>query len=106
MFTLTAAALALTMQAAPAACSPGWIVGTRDDKRIWASRAPSPGARKVAKLKAGAAVLVCGQKREWVFIRFADGGHSCGGLDGRTPRADSTCAEGWIERRRVGIRAR
>lgn len=102
MLTLTTAALALAAQGTPAAtCTLGWIAGDRRDPRVWIARAPSPGARRIARLEAGSAVLLCAQKGAWVLIRFADGGHSCGGLGGGAVRPPSTCAEGWIETRRV-----
>lgn len=102
MLTLTTAVLALAAQGTPAAaCTLGWIAGDRRDPRVWVSRAPSPGARRIAKLDAGSAVFLCAQKGAWVRIRFADGRHSCGGLGGGVPRQPSTCAEGWIETRRV-----
>lgn len=104
MLTMTTATLALMMQSAPAApagCTIGWIARGPSNSRTWAYKAPSPGARKTAKLKAGSAVFLCGARRDWVFIRFADGRRSCGGIGGTPARAGSTCAEGWIERRRV-----
>ncbi|KTE22422.1 hypothetical protein ATE67_00245 [Sphingopyxis sp. H050] len=102
MLTMTTAALALMMQGAPApACTLGRIAGDPREKRIWASLAPSPGARKIAKVKPGQRILLCGRKREWILIRFADRRHSCGGIGGRPAGAGSTCAEAWIERRRI-----
>lgn len=104
MLTMTTAALALMMQGAPATpvgCSIGRIAHGPSDNRIWAYKAPSPGARKTAKLNAGSAVFLCGSRRDWVFIRFANGRHGCGGIGGTPARPGSTCAEGWIERRRV-----
>lgn len=101
MLTMTTAALALMMQgtpAAPAGCTSGWIAHGPSDSRIWAYQAPSPGARKTAKLKAGAAVFVCEARREWVFIRVANDRRGC---DSTATRAGSTCGEGWIKRRRV-----
>ena len=55
----------------------------------------------LARVKPGQPVFLCGSKGVWIFIRFAGGRHSCGGIGGRPARAGSTCAEGWIEQRRV-----
>lgn len=102
MLTITAAALALMMPGAPAAaCTLGRILGEPREKRIWASLAPSPGARRVAKMKPGQRILLCGNKREWYLIRFADDRHGCTRLGGRAAHMDGACAEAWIERHRI-----
>lgn len=101
MIIMTTAALALMMPAAPTACTLGRILGEPREKRIWASLAPSPGARRVAKMKPGQRILLCGNKREWYLIRFADDRHGCARLGRRPARAGATCAEAWIERHRI-----
>ena len=102
MLTVTTAAIALMMQGAPApACTLGRIAGDPRETRIWVSLAPSPGARRTARVKPGQPVFLCGSRGVWIFVRFADRRHSCGGIGSRPARAGSTCAEGWIERRRV-----
>ena len=59
------------------------------------------GARRTARVMPGQPVFLCGSRGVWIFVRFADRRHSCGGIGSRPARAGSTCAEGWIERRRI-----
>lgn len=102
MLTITTALL-LAMQAAPAtsACRLARIAGTERDARTWVYRFPNPGARREARLRGGEGVFVCGEKGRWLWIRYADARHSCGGIGGGTPPYTSACADGWVDRRRV-----
>ena len=108
MLTWTAA-LAIAVQAAPAvpACRLAQVTGGPQVTRLWVYRSPTAGARKVARLRPGSPGFACAERAGWVWIRFADNRHSCGGIaGGRVSARGSTCADGWVDGRRLALIAR
>lgn len=102
------AALAIAVQATPAApaCRLAQVAGGPQATRLWVYRAPTAGARKTGRLRPGTAVFACAERAGWVWIRYADSRHTCGGIDGRASRHGSTCADGWVDGRRIAMLAR
>lgn len=103
MLSMTTAALALALQAAPAAptCPLALAAG---NARAWVYRAPSVGARKTARLRPGSPLFICGENAGWFLVYYPDQRHACRGTtNGLDVRAASTCANGWLPRHHVAV---
>jgi hypothetical protein len=100
MLSMTTAALALALQAAPAA--PACPLGVATGARIWVYSAPGRGMRKTGKLRAGSRLFICNANADWLYVLYPDRRHSClGPANGLGIRAASTCASGWLPRHQV-----
>lgn len=88
-------------------CSYAVIAGDTSGRKTNVHRTPTIASGKVGKLDRGTPVFVCGTRGDWLWVHFAQGRHSCrgtaGGLDAGYA---SSCAKGWVERRRVAVRTR
>jgi hypothetical protein len=93
--------------AAPALCSYAVIAGDASGRKTSVYRTPTIAAGKVGKLGRGTPVYVCGSRGNWLWVHFSQGRHRCRGTaNGLDARYASTCAKGWVERRRVAVVAR
>lgn len=93
--------------AAPALCPHAVIAGDASGRKTSVYRTPTIAAGKVGKLGRGTPVYVCGSRGDWLWVHFAQGRHACRGTGrGLDARYASTCAKGWVERRRVAVTAR
>lgn len=88
-------------------CPYAVIAGDTSARKTNIYRTPTIASGKVGKLDRGAPVFVCGARGDWLWVHYSQGRHSCrgttGGLD---TRYAATCANGWVERRRVAVIAR
>lgn len=106
MLSMTTAALAFALQAAPVApsCPHGVAAGSA---RLWVYSAPGAGARKTAKLRPGTRLFVCNANAGWLYVLYPDRRHSCPGTaTGLDIRAASACASGWLPRQHVAVARR
>jgi len=109
LMTMTALAMMLQSSAPAVAanCPYAIVAGRPGDAKVAVYRTPTVAARKTGRLKPGSVVYICGENRSWFWVHYKDGRYSCrgtgNGLDGRVA---STCANGWVEKRRITIVAR
>ncbi|ALC10919.1 hypothetical protein [Sphingopyxis sp. 113P3] len=91
----------------PALCSAAVIAADAGGRKTNIYRTPTIAAGKVGKLGRGTPVYVCGSRGNWLWVHFSQGRHICRGTrQGLEVRHASTCAKGWVDRRRVTIIAR
>lgn len=109
MLTLMTA-LMLAQSSAPAVaahCPYALIAGAPRSAKVSVYRTPTIAARKTGRLRPGTVVYICGETAAFVWVHYAEGRYSCrGGGNGLDGRAASTCANGWVEKRKIAIVAR
>lgn len=99
--------LLAAQEPAPAFCSPAAIAADAGRRKTNIYRTPTIAAGKVGKLDHGTPVYVCGSRGNWLWVHFAQGRRACRGTrQGLELRNASTCAKGWVERRRVAATSR